>query len=96
MASLINKFEVGKTYSTASIGDSECIFSFVILRRTAKSIWAEIHGKVERRMVYIYDGIERFKPFGNYSMAAVISANKGEFKSPVNRGVSLLNAEHVF
>jgi hypothetical protein len=70
------KFEVGKTYATRSICDHECIFSFVILARTAKQVTVNVHDKVVKRGLSIVDGIEEFKPFGTYSMCAVIRATK--------------------
>jgi hypothetical protein len=70
------QFEVGKTYATRSICDHDCIFSFTILARTAKTVTVEVHGKTVRRGVSAYAGIEQFKPFGNYSMCAIITAEK--------------------
>jgi hypothetical protein len=70
------QFEVGKTYSTPSICDSDCIFSFTILARTAKTITTEVHGRVVRRGVACRNGVESFKPFGTHSMCAVITADK--------------------
>ena len=68
-------FKPGKTYSTRSICDHNCIFSFKILRRTAKSVWVKVHGETVRRVIEVYDNKETFSPFGKYSMAAIISAN---------------------
>jgi len=74
---MAQQFEVGKTYSTRSMCNWDCIYSFVILARTAKSVTVDVHGKTVRRGLSIYEGVEQFKPFGNYSMAAIISADKG-------------------
>ena len=76
----MNKFQVGKTYATASICDSECIYSFVIRRRSDKSVWIDDPRsypatKAVRRSVYEYEGIEQFKPFGTYSMCAIVGAD---------------------
>lgn len=73
----MSKFETGKTYSTRSICDSECIFSFEILARTEKTVTVDVHGKRVRRGLFLYDGVECFMPFGRYSMAATIRASKG-------------------
>jgi hypothetical protein len=70
------KFQVGKTYSTRSTCDSECVFSFTILGRTAKTITTQVHDKTVRRGLSLWDGVEEFKPFGTYSMCAVIRADK--------------------
>ena len=75
---MTNQFQVGRTYSTRSICDYNCVHSFMILARTAKSVTVKVSGKTVRRGLSIYDGVEQFKPFGSYSMAAVISANKEE------------------
>jgi len=70
------QFQVGKTYATRSICDSECVFSFTIMARTAKQVTVQVHGKTVKRGLSLYDGVEQFKPFGNYSMCAIISADK--------------------
>lgn len=69
-------FQVGTTYATRSICDWDCIHSFEIMARTAKSVTVKVHGKVVRRGLSVYEGVEQFKPFGSYSMAAIISADK--------------------
>ena len=58
-------FEVGRTYSTRSICDYDCVHSFTILARTAKSVTVDVHGKTVRRGVRVSDGVEQFKPFGS-------------------------------
>ena len=73
---MTTQFQVGQTYATRSICDSECIFSFAILARTAKSVTVQVHGKTVRRGLSIWNGVEQFKPYGSYSMAATISADK--------------------
>jgi hypothetical protein len=72
----MTQFQVGKTYATRSIGDADCIFSFTVLARTAKQVTIHYNGSPVKRGVYVYDGVERFKPFGTYSMCPVISADK--------------------
>lgn len=71
----MKQFEIGQTYSTRSICDHDTIFSFDILSRTAKTVVVNVHGKWVRRGITVYDGVEQFKPFGTYSMCAVISAD---------------------
>lgn len=68
------KFEIGKTYSTTSICDSNCVFSFEVLKRTAKRITLKHHNEVFTRGIYVYEGVEHCKPFGSYSMCAIIHA----------------------
>lgn len=69
-------FQIGKTYATRSACDHDCIFAFTILARSAKSVTVEVHGATVRRGVKEYEGVEQFKPFGSYSMAGIISADK--------------------
>lgn len=69
-------FKVGTTYSTRSICDHDCIFSFTILARTAKQVTVTVHGKVQKRGISLCDGIESFAPFGRYSMSPTIYANR--------------------
>jgi hypothetical protein len=35
---MTNQFQIGRTYSTRSICDHNCIFAFTILGRTAKTV----------------------------------------------------------
>ena len=69
-------FEIGKTYTTRSICDSECIYSATVVARTPKTIQASIHGKVKTfRVAPNWDGsAEMFKPFGTYSMCPIMQA----------------------
>ena len=67
----MKKFEVGKTYTTRSIGDHGCIIAVTVARRTAKTI-TDINGK--RLGVFEYDGQECVMPWGRYSMAPTIRA----------------------
>jgi hypothetical protein len=71
---MTKRFEVGRTYATPSITDHECVFSFMILGRSQQTVTVKIDGKVVRRGVKEFNGSEYFRPFGNYSMAAVIDA----------------------
>ncbi len=70
----MTQFQVGNTYSTRSICDYDCIFGFTILARTAKSVTINVNGKTVRRGLSIYENSEEFKPYGSYSMCAIIRA----------------------
>ena len=72
----MTKFETAKTYSTRSIGDADCIFSFKIIKRTAKTVTIlDLNRNEVRRGIKIDDsGREWIFPLGQYSMAPVISA----------------------
>jgi len=73
---MTTQFQVGRTYATRSICDHNCIFSFTIKSRTAKTVTVDVHGKTVKRGLNVYDDVEQFKPFGSYSMCAIIRANK--------------------
>ena len=38
---MITKFNVNQIYSVRSICNYECIFSYVITKRTAKTVWIQ-------------------------------------------------------
>ena len=76
MTNPTKQFKVGATYATRSACDHDCIFSFTILARTPKTITTKVQGDIVKRGVSTYCGVEQFKPFGSYSMAAIISADK--------------------
>lgn len=65
-------FEAGKTYTTRSICDYNCIFSVTIAARTAKTV-KTTDGK-SFRVAISHDGQEFIRPMGNYSMAPRITA----------------------
>jgi len=74
---MIARFETGKTYTTRSVGDYDCIFSFTVIKRTAKRITLKEYGKdITTRGIYVYDNSECCKPLGEYSMCPVIRADR--------------------
>lgn len=72
------QFEIGKTYGCRSICDSDCIFSYTILGRTAKMvvIYSPIARKARKCKVREYDGAETIYPEGYYSMCPIIRADR--------------------
>ncbi len=76
--SRMTQFQVGMSYATRSICDHDCIFSFTIHARTAKTVTVDVHARrVRRGLSTNWNGTaEAFSPFGKYSMSAVISADK--------------------
>lgn len=70
------RFEVGVSYFCRSACDSECIWNFRIIRRTESSVWVDVDGKTVRRGLRVWDGVEKFEPFGRYSMSPVVSADR--------------------
>lgn len=75
------KFETGKSYATRSACDHDCVFAFEIIARTEKSVTIKRHGEQVRRGIKIWNDVETFKPFGTYSMCAIISADKQDWRS---------------
>jgi hypothetical protein len=74
---MTTKFQVGRTYSTRSICDYDTIYRVTILSRTEKTVTiADYNGKPVRRGISLWDGVESIKPFGNYSMCAIIRADR--------------------
>lgn len=67
------QFEAGKTYTTRSICDHDTIIRVTVAKRTAKTITTD-EGKVLR--VGDYDGVEHVMPWGRYSMAPMVRANR--------------------
>jgi len=73
----ISKFEVGETYTTRSVCDYDCIFSYEVVRRTAKSVWVKARdGEIVRRAVKVFPNTEEetIFPEGYYSMCPVLKA----------------------
>jgi hypothetical protein len=69
---MTRSFETGRTYSTRSICDHNCIISITVASRTEKSI-RTTEGKTLR--IFSYDGVEQVKPWGRYSMSPTIGAD---------------------
>jgi hypothetical protein len=68
---MLKQFQVGKTYYTRSICDSDCVWGHSIKSRTAKMVTL---GNGKRFRVAIWDGVEVIKPLGTYSMCPVLRA----------------------
>jgi hypothetical protein len=72
-------FEIGKTYTTRSICNSDCIWSYTITARTASTVTAVNKYGEEKRYRIIkklseYRNAETILPEGKYSMCPTISA----------------------
>ena len=70
------KFETGKTYFTRSVCDHDCIITFEVIGRTAKTIKARTSRGEQTFRISEWNGIEQVKPWGNYSMCPVVSADR--------------------
>jgi hypothetical protein len=81
---MTKRFEVGKTYSDSFTGDSQLFAHFPIKARTAQTITTVVDGKTVKRRLYVYEGVEQFKPFGNYSMAMIVNANDSDLSQSPN------------
>lgn len=75
------KFEIGKTYTTRSICDSDCIFNGKCIKRTTSTVTFDIEGYGVKTCRIIKDlsemnGCETVYPLGRYSMAPTFKASK--------------------
>lgn len=75
----MKKFEIGKTYTTRLITDSNCEIQFTITARTSSTITAVDDKGIEKKYRLSkkyseYRNAETFLPWGNYSMCPMISA----------------------
>jgi hypothetical protein len=68
------KFQPNTTYSTRSICDYDTIISVCIAKRTEKTV-TDTDGK--RYGIKVWDDVEQIMPWGRFSMAPTISADKG-------------------
>jgi hypothetical protein len=68
-------FEIGKTYSTRSICDNDCVFSVTIASRTKATV-TTTGGKTFRvaKKETEWNQAETIFPMGRYSMAPAIKA----------------------
>lgn len=74
----MKQFEVGSTYSCRSICDYDCIFSFMVVSRSAKTVTIRgvNNARDARRKVRVVDGVEHIDPLGRYSMSPVLTAER--------------------
>ena len=89
------KFNVGQVYSTRSACDYDCIFSYIVVKRTDKSIWIQDirngkpTGEIERKKIQNYYSDAESVSLGNYSMAPIITAKDPDLgskeKSQINK-----------
>jgi hypothetical protein len=79
------QFIVGRTYRTRSAFSHATVLDFEIVRRSEKSVWFREEGqeKVQRQAIYVYEGAEKFNPFGVYSMLSVSSSPVISAERPV-------------
>ena len=87
-AAMNTTFEVGQTYTARSIGDSDCVFEFEVVKRTAKFITisnAMFDGPKRVKVFTLRDwfdennyqaSFETAMPLGSYSMAPTIRSDR--------------------
>ena len=74
----MKKFEIGKTYSMRSICNHECVWTYTVTARTAKTITVT-DGKQTLKLrinqkISGYSNAETVYPLGRYSMCPSLSA----------------------
>ena len=69
----MTSFEIGKTYFARSVCDYDCIIQVKVVKRTAKTITTSDNKTLR---VSVWDNCERVMPWGRYSMAPVVTAEK--------------------
>lgn len=74
----MTEFKIGTTYSCRSACDHNCVWSYTVIDRTAKTITVtdgeEIHKFKISQKISEYCGAESVFPLGRYSMAPVLRA----------------------
>lgn len=69
-------FAVGQTYQVRSLGDWDCIFSFEVTARNNSFVWVLDGDTTYKRKVTVREGVETLKPFGTYSLAPTLRADR--------------------
>jgi hypothetical protein len=73
----MKQFEINKTYYTRSSCDHNCIIKMTVLKRTAKTITANVDGEgVKTFRPYTWRDAEHVRPWGSFSMAPSIDATE--------------------
>ena len=69
----MTQFQIGKAYFTRSICDADTIIRVTVSKRTDKTIVTDLG---DRLRVKVWNGVEQVKPWGTYSMAPIVSADR--------------------
>ena len=74
----MKQFETGKTYTTRSVYNSNCILTITVISRTASTIKAFVDNEVRTllidKKISGFRNAETVLPYGIYSMYPAISA----------------------
>lgn len=76
MTNATHAFVPGSTYWCRSIGDADCIIVVKVLARTRCTVTCETARGVKTFRVSQYNGVEQIKPWGSYSMAPIVGADR--------------------
>lgn len=76
MTNELQTFQVGTTYTCRSMCNYDTIFSYRVVKRTAKFITVQDAWDTRRVGVKVRDDVEYALPDGLYSMCPVIYANR--------------------
>lgn len=73
-------FEIGKKYSVRSICDSDCVWTYEVIGRTAATVKLSDGKQIKtcriNKKYSEYRNAETVFPLGQYSMCPVLSADK--------------------
>ena len=76
----MKKFEIGKKYSMSSICDHNCIWTYIVIARTAQTITLSDGKETKKcrinKMYSDYNKAETVFPLGQYSMCPILTAEK--------------------
>jgi hypothetical protein len=67
------KFQPGQTYYTRSVADYDTIVRVTVAKRTDKTI---VTAGGDRLKIKVWDDVEQVKPWGSYSMAPIVGADR--------------------
>ena len=69
----MTRFETGKTYYTRSVADYDTIVRVTVAKRTDKTIVTALG---DRLRINVWNDVEQVKPWGSFSMAPIVSADR--------------------
>jgi len=69
----MTKFQTGKTYYTRSVADYDTIVRVTVAKRTDKTIVTALG---DRLRINVWNDVEQVKPWGSYSMAPIVGADR--------------------
>lgn len=77
----MTKFEIGKKYATPSIGNSDILYTYEVIARTACTVTLkDKYGEIVKcrisKKISGYLNAEAVQPKGSYSMAPILDANE--------------------